>query len=455
MKLHIYGALKNYKSRRPLRLHMPGHKAEKKLFPLFKDAPLDITELSFSDCLENADGVIREAEADIAEILGAKRSHLLTDGSTAGVYAMLYAAKKRGGKIAIARNSHKSVYNACRVLGIEPYLLRNNERDGILLPPAASDVEDAFKKEPNLCGVLITSPDYFGNVADLAGIRKVCGRYGKLLLADGAHGAAMRFDADEKAGYAGNFAQAWVDGAHKTLPTLTQGAILNVNDEELEESIAEGLDLFRTTSPSYPIMASVEYGVKFMQEQGAALIDAFRRQFAFIKARLKKRGVRFYEDSRTLVLAVDFGGAGIRAQAAAEELERRGIFAELEDGRYVLFYFSPLTRVSALSRLERAICSVWRMKQLRGGTLPQQKYVSGIKKFSYLTAHTLAYEYIPVGDSAGRIAARNAGITPPCYPIVIAGEQITPQAMQALSEAAHTFGLKDKKIAVTKIGGRE
>ena len=31
----------------------------------------------------------------------------------------------------------------------------------------------------------------------------------------------------------------------------------------------------------------------------------------------------------------------------------------------------------------------------------------------------------------------------------------SPQAMQALSEAAHTFGLKDKKIAVTKIGGRE
>ena len=265
----------------------------------------------------------------------------------------------------------------------------------------------------------------------------------------------MRFDGDEKADYAGNFAQAWVDGAHKTLPTLTQGAILNVNDEELEESIAEGLDLFRTTSPSYLIMASVEYGVKFMQEQGAALIDALRSQLAFIKARLKKRGVRFYEDSRTLVLAVDFGAAGIRAQAAAEELERRGIFAELEDGRYVLFYFSPLTRVSSLSRLERAIWSVWRMKQLRGGTLPQQKYVSGVKKFSYLTAHTLSYEYIPVENSAGRIAARNAGITPPCYPIVIAGEQITPQAVQALSEAAHTFGLKDKKIAVTKIGGRE
>ena len=154
-------------------------------------------------------------------------------------------------------------------------------------------------------------------------------------------------------------------------------------------------------------------------------------------------------------MAVDFGGARIRAQAAAEELERRGIFAELEDGRYVLFYFSPLTRVSALSRLERAIWSVWRMKQLRGGAASEQKYVSGVKKFSYLTAHTLAYEYVPVADAAGRIAARNAGITPPCYPIVIAGEQITPQAVRALTQAPHTFGLKDKKIAVTKIGGRE
>lgn len=113
MKLHIYGMLRDYRRRRPLRLHMPGHKANGRRFPLFKDAPLDITELSFSDCLESPDGVIAQAQEDVAEALGAARSYFLTDGSSCGVYAMLYVVKRRGGKVIIARNSHKSVYNAC------------------------------------------------------------------------------------------------------------------------------------------------------------------------------------------------------------------------------------------------------------------------------------------------------------------------------------------------------
>ena len=103
MKLHIYGALKTYKSRRPLRLHMPGHKADRRSFPLFRDAALDITELSFSDNLDSPDGIIMQAEQDIAAILGAERSHILTDGSTVGIYAMVYAAKQR-----IFRNLHDS-----------------------------------------------------------------------------------------------------------------------------------------------------------------------------------------------------------------------------------------------------------------------------------------------------------------------------------------------------------
>lgn len=453
MKLHIYGAMKSYKSLRPLRMHMPGHKAHRSMLAYFKDAAKDITELSFSDCLESPDGVIARAEQDVAEILGAAKSHILTDGSTAGVYALVYLAKKRGGRLAIARNSHKSVYNACAVLGVEPYLLKTNERDGVLLPPAAADMEEAFKRE-NIGAVLVTSPDYFGNVADLAALSRVCRRYGKLLLADGAHGAALRFDADEKESYAGNFADAWVDGAHKTLPTLTQGAILNLRDEALEEDAEDALNLFRTTSPSYLVMASVEYGVKFMQEKGAALTDALRRQLNFIRAKLKKRGIAFYEHSHTLTLAIDFSAAGIPAAAALEELSRRKVFAELENGRYVLFYLSPLTPPSSLGRLYRAIASVWRMRSLRTGKVQDTSYVSGVKRFAYLTALSLAHEYVPLEECVGRIAARCAGVTPPCYPVVVAGEQITPQAAAALCAAPHTFGVREGKIAVVRMGGK-
>ena len=453
MRLHIYGALREYKKRKPLRLHMPGHKADRRMSAFFRDSALDVTELSFSDCLESPDGVIARAEEDIAALLGARRSHILTDGSTAGVFAMVFAAKRAGGKLAIARNAHKSVYNACAVLGVEPYILKINDRAGVLLPPTAADVEEAFKKERTVGGVLITSPDYYGNLADLAAIRKVCDRCGKSLYVDGAHGAFMRFDRELESQYAGNFADVWVDGAHKTLPTLTQGAIVSVGASGDAEAVEEGLQIFRTTSPSYPIMASVEYGVKYMAKQGAEHIDALRNQLTFLKARLKRRKIPFYEDSRTLVLAVDCGGAGIKARAAQRQLERRNIFAELQDGRYILFYFSPMTPPSALGKLERALCKIWRMRALRGNVCEGLPFVSGVKKFSFLTAHTLACEYVPLNRSVGRIAARSAGVTPPCYPVVVAGEQITEQAAQALQNAAHTFGVKDGAVAVMKIGG--
>lgn len=455
MEYLIYGALKKYKRLHAARFHMPGHKADRKRFPLFKDAALDITELSFADCLENPDGLIAAAESDCAEILGAKRSFFLTDGSSSGIFAMLYAVKRRGGKIVIARGAHKSVYNACAVLGIEPYILKGNELDGIALPPAAAEIEDIFKKEKDVAAVLATSPDYYGNISDYAALRKICDRYGKLLLVDGAHGAYLKFDPDAAHRYAGEYADAWVDGAHKTLPTLTQGALLNVNREDLIPDLREGAGVFRTTSPSYPIMASIEYGVKYLSENGGQLIDAVKREFSLMKMRLKKRGVLFYEGSETLQFSVDFGGMGICPYLAEEQLEKRRIYPEMNDGRYILFYLSPLTRTHHLARLERAIRRIAKMRSLKDTYDAKPEQVCGIKKFSYLAALAFRKESVPIAQAAGRIAARNAGATPPCFPVVVAGEQITEQAVELLKNAKHTFGVIDGKIEVIKIGGEQ
>ena len=455
MEYLIYGALKKYKRLHAARFHMPGHKADRKRFPLFKDAALDITELSFADCLENPDGLIAAAESDCAEILGAKRSFFLTDGSSSGIFAMLYAVKRRGGKIVIARGAHKSVYNACAVLGIEPHILKGNELDAIALPPAAAEIEDIFKKEKDVAAVLATSPDYYGNISDYAALRKICDRYGKLLLVDGAHGAYLKFDPDAAHRYAGEYADAWVDGAHKTLPTLTQGALLNVNREDLIPDLREGAGIFRTTSPSYPIMASIEYGVKYLSDNVGQLIDAVKREFSLMKMRLKKRGVLFYEGSETLQFAVDFGGMGICPYLAEEQLEKRRIYPEMNDGRYILFYLSPLTRTHHLARLERAIRRIAKMRSLKDTYDAKPEQVCGIKKFSYLAALAFRKESVPIAQAAGRIAARNAGATPPCFPVVVAGEQITEQAVELLKNAKHTFGVIDGKIEVIKIGGEQ
>ena len=201
--------------------------------------------------------------------------------------------------------------------------MQNNEKDGVLLPPTAADIETALKKERDVTAVLITSPDYYGNVADLSAIEKVCRRYNRIFMVDGAHGAYLKFDADARGLYAGECAHIWVDGSHKTMPTLTQGALLNVNDESLLADAAEGLNMFRTTSPSYPVMASIEYGVKYMEENGAALIDAVRRELTLVKAKLRKAGIPFYAFRPTARKRSLRGGACMRKCATA------GIFSSI------------------------------------------------------------------------------------------------------------------------------
>lgn len=453
MQCHIYEAAEAYRRKKPVRFHVPGHKASG-AFSLFKDAGLDITELSFSDSLENPTGPVARAQEDIAALTGAVRSYILTDGGTCGILTMLYAVRKTGGKVVIPRNAHKSVFNGCALLGIEPYILPGNVRGGVPLPPTAADVDDALRRDPKISAVLVMSPDYYGNTADLPAIRKVCDRAGKKLLVDGAHGAYLKFDPDLADLYPGKHADLWTDGSHKTMPTLTQGALLNVNDETMLPAVEQGLSIFRTTSPSYPVMASVEYGVKFMAENGAALLDPVKQEIALLKTNLEKRGIHVYGGSRTAVLAVDFAGAGISPRIACEELEKRGVYPEFSDGKYVLFYFSALSDPKEIRALEKNIRAVARQRYARGTGTETEELPANVRKFGFLTAVNLPSEEIPLREAAGRIAAQNAGVTPPCWPVVIAGEQISEQTVRVLADAEHTFGVKDGKIAVLKIGGR-
>ena len=160
-RCHIWKMLKENAEKPHLSFHTPGHKNPK----------YDITELSFSDNLSCPQGVLLQAEQDVASILGADRSFLLTDGSTSGVLSMLYALKLRGVmRVAAPLMSHKSFWNGCALLGLTPVLFETPER-ALPMPLQVADVEAAVREADAL---FLTSPDYYGNVADLQGIQSLC-----------------------------------------------------------------------------------------------------------------------------------------------------------------------------------------------------------------------------------------------------------------------------------------
>jgi arginine/lysine/ornithine decarboxylase len=407
----IFSMLQKHAKKRHVSFHTPGHKR----------GAWDITELSFSDNLSAPQGVIAEAEKDIAKILGAYASFILTDGSTAGVMSMLYAAKELGVKrLAVPTLSHKSVFNACNLLGIAIERIEN-PFDGVPLQPTLKQIEIALE---NSDGVLLTTPDYYGNIADLQSVAKICREHGKLFLADGAHGGHLHFD---RANYAGEYADFWVDGVHKSLPCYTQGAVVSARTQALSEKLAEGVDVFRTTSPSYPIMASVEYAVKYPRNVA-----------------LEERVLRLVQTYPELIR---FGGDWTKVCVLAKTpfewskaLESRGIYAEFCDGNAVMFYLSPATTNKQLAILEKALktCAAKTEKTVQRDPAPLVSRLGGQE------------EWLEIPLCEGRICARVCGLFPPCTPLLVQGERISKEKLALLASADNLFGVRNGKICVVK-----
>lgn len=443
----ILNQLNKYKGKDKNRLHVPGHKNVGWFKSRFPVSPIDVTELSFSDDLSCPTGVIKKAQEDIAEILGAKKAYITTDGSSSGVLAMMFVASAYGNKIIVPRNSHKSVFNACRLLNIEPVIVQGEEDDGILQPPAAELIETLIVNDVNISGMIIASPDYYGIVPPIDDYAEILKRYDRHLFIDGAHGSNLMFGKYREA-YAGTYADMWVDGCHKGLPTLTQGAVVCVNEDALIPRAEEALNIFRTTSPSYPIMASVEYGIKYFENNPKELSKA---QTLIGEFKQSMQGITFYDSIDWSKLVMDFKPLGISPYLAQEFLEKRGIYAEMNDGRYLLFYLSPCIEADNLKELKAALMNLVAQKKYKGTYKDVPPVPSQERTYSFLYAHKNKAEWVPLAEAEGRMCAENAGITPPCLPVVIAGEIVTEQVIAALSASKNTFGLLNGKIKVVKI----
>ena len=407
----IYQMLLENSKKKHLSFHTPGHKI----------GAWDITELDFSDNLASPKGCIAQAEKEIANILGAKQSFILTDGSTSGVLSMLYAAKSLGvKKIAFSINSHKSVFNGCKLLGLTPLLYDGgNENEATM-----SLMKDFFKEADAL---FFTSPNYYGYIPALQEIRAFCDKTGKLLLIDGAHGGHLHFD---KKRYAGAVADLWVDGVHKSLPAFTQGAIVSARTEILAEKLLEAVGMFRTTSPSYPIMASVEYAVKYPRNlELEALASEFEKHPRILQTDdWTKMGARF----------------GKHAYEVEKLLEEEGVYPEFCDGEILLFYLSPATPMAEFIYLKERLLSLFEAYPYSEETKRERIHTPLVLPENAET------EWVVLDDAQGRVCAENCGLFPPCTPLILAGEEIKKDAIERLKRADNVFGISEGKILVLK-----
>ena len=210
-------------------MHMPGHKRNTALSPYLKKlgADVDITEITGFDNLNNACGILKESMEKAANLRKADRAFYLVNGATGGILAAVSALVGNGDKVIVARNCHKSVYNAIELAGAVPVFVlpKVDEKTGIPGDIKKEDIENEIKTNPDARLVIITSPTYEGIVSDIKGISEACHKAGIPLLVDAAHGAHLGYGYGFPEDAYTQGADISVESLHKTLPSLTQTAI--------------------------------------------------------------------------------------------------------------------------------------------------------------------------------------------------------------------------------------
>ena len=286
--------------------HMPGHKGNIPV-PI-----VDVTELSGTDNLMCPEGIIKEAQTEMAKVLGKKEAFFLTNGATSGILASILATVTPGETVLVDRNCHASViYGLILAGGIPKFVYpKVNHEFGIPCPLSAEDIDYDGEKI-----LIVTSPTYYGEVANIKKIRETVGDI--TIIQDEAHGAHFYFD-DSLASCRTNESDLTVLSFHKTMPTLNQGAVLCCNTDKISpKKIKQAISLVHTTSPSYPILSSLDYSGIFGKElyHNRTILQKIKQ---LSKALTEKTPLRILTNQDSYKLLLNCNCANI----TAEELDR-------------------------------------------------------------------------------------------------------------------------------------
>ena len=432
MNTPIIDFVRSYADKSTLRFHMPGHKGKK----LIGFEELDITEISGADSLYEADGIIKQSESNASELFGCDTFYS-TEGASLCIRAMmylvrLYAMQKGEAPLVLAaRNAHKTFHTAVALLDIETEWIYNGENESYLsclIEPAMLEKRiPELKQRP--VAVYVTSPDYLGNLQDISALSKVCHKYGILLLVDNAHGAYLRF-LPSSMHPIDLGADICCDSAHKTLPCITGGAYLHIGKEcahEISDNVRRALATFGSTSPSYLILQSLDAVNKYISEGYADALSDFVDKIAQIKHSLSLSGYVFVgsEPLKLTVLASEYGYDG---RELADLLREKNIEPEFADPDLTVMMIAPENGDYGLISLFEALLSIPKRPSLKR---KKPLAVTPKRAMPIRDAMLSVSERIKAANGLGRVLAGATLSCPPAVPIVVSGEIIDENAIEA------------------------
>ena len=444
-KTPLYNALVAHNFCNRASFHTPGHKGNFEILSkcLYN---LDLTELPDTDSLFEASGVIKEAEKLAAKTFNTKRTLFSAGGCSLCIQTMLHLATTIGSKVICNRNIHRSVINAMALLGVEPIFVYPSDCSNVTIDKKISpeDIERSLTRNHNVSAVFVTSPNYYGMILDIKGIAKVCKKYNVPLLVDNAHGAHLQYVSGNLHPLV-NGADLVADSAHKTLPVLTGGAFLHINNERYINKAKSAMSLFASTSPSYPIMASLDLCRDWLDNQGKGEFSALEEKVSYIKTLAIQKGFKLPSGLVDPIrLTLETTNLGFTGEEAAAYFRNNNIEPEYSDSCYVVFIATPFNSQQDLLKLENAIKNIPVKNPIVPPKMSFPKQSS--RAVSLREAVLSESEYTPIESAINKIAAETICLCPPGIPLTIPGEIIDEKVLKILrtSGFSHINVLKSK-----------
>ncbi len=449
MQTPLWNALRQVAHAEGSYFSTPGHNLGKGLALSFQLlGQYDLSELAGLDNLSAPETVIAEAQALAAQAWASQKTWFLVNGATVGIHAMLLATLCPGDKILLPRNVHQSIVHGLILSGANPIFLAPPWDDPWQLMHGLSveQVEAAFDEHPDLKAVLVVHPTYFGAVGDTRSIAEVAHRHGVPLLVDAAHGSHLHFHPDLPDCALACGADFVVHSAHKTLPALTQSALLHGQGSRIDfGKVQLALRLLQTTSPSYLLMASLDYARAWMQAYGqAALTKVLEARanltvpFPCLDASVTKLGLWQCDPTR---LCVDVSALGWNGYDAEDWLLEHGqIHCELSTLHHLVFILNTAHEPTDFLRLQTGLHALAETKPL--GATPWKMSPPPLPKavLSPRAAFEQGYRYVSLQETLGQVSAQTVSTYPPGIPILFPGEEITVQIVNYLETVKNQGG---------------
>ncbi|WP_165967276.1 aminotransferase class I/II-fold pyridoxal phosphate-dependent enzyme [Jeotgalibacillus sp. S-D1] len=445
-RMPLVEALTKFAESDPVSFHVPGHKhgALDGSGLLQNLGRYDATELTSLDDLHSPEGPIKESMELLKSHYQSRSSYFLVNGTTVGNITMLLGTCDPGDIVLIASNSHKSIINACALSRVRPVFLQPEIHPATHTPAGiSSDVlEKAVKQYSNVKALVITYPTYYGHTYPIDALIETAHKKGILVLVDEAHGAHLTLGRPFPPSALRLGADMVVQSAHKTLPAMTMGSYLHIGSDRVDQRKVESiLSMLQSSSPSYPIMASLDsaraYLAAFSQEDINSFISK-RNSFVNKLRKLPTVTVIEPEDPLKLVLRVN-GYTGYELQKL---LERYSIYIELADLLQVLMIL-PLLQENvsyddSFSRMIMAMDQITDQTPVAGDIFPDYITLQEQESITELDlelnrAENAPSHWINIKKAAGRIAAESIVPYPPGIPFVIAGERLSENKINQLA----------------------